>query len=691
MENVLIPMFDLIRIALNEIQRRLVLLGDLIHEEKYDYKKFKARANVVRIKVSILKQWWEAFKKAGSEGLKPDLSGLKPEEYPKICQRRAQLGPEVDNETISQAEIQAIAERNGWHYSTSYRWVRRYRVGGEPGLGKHGNPLKSNGKANESTEETIGGLYEEEIDEVFDKLELLGFLARMKKLSDPALKKRVEELQAQGIDKSKWTLRGYWSTLRKQGKAALRKKRRTDYRHFYKINGEVIHAVRVLHLIYPALPATTLQEEVKKWAEIRGFEPPSVPQVRRICEEISEALKLIAAGKYGEFRSRFRITYSINFGFKVIFQIDWTQLKVYARDVRKKRLRSKTGKVAPYLLTVIESRSRRILAWLFTYDRPDRFDVALVIYKAILAGGIPNELWPDFGAELIADHVKRMCRELDIFLDPKGPNQPQQKGREERSFQTFADKHWKKNPSYFGHLEKREAEKVAAKDTIAEMDAGFADYVENDYNRREHSSIDQSPMEYWEENIITLSADPEELEILLMEAHVRTVRKGKIRFMKKDYWHPDLGKVPDQQVLIRSPERYFPPDEILVYHNKQKLCVAFRTDSEKGLMVAREDIATAQNEQWKMFTNEYKEAKVGASQIKSEIQQAQEGETKKTSKQSGGSKSNKTEAGKKRAQSKPSPEISRQASVLKNLRNPQKKEDSPPTAGGANEKDNNNG
>lgn len=677
------PVFDPTKISHHEVQRRLQLLGDLIHEDTYDYKKFKARATEVGIPVAILKQWGEAYQAFGGDGLKPDLSCLKPEEYPDIHNRLEQLRPEVDNETVSRADIQAIATRNMWSYAKAYRWVRRYRIGGEAALGKHGHPAQPNKRANESSAD-LGGLTDEELDEVFEKLELLGPLAKMKKLTTPDLEKRVAELRAQGIDKSKWTLRGYWSTLQKLGKAALRRKRRTDKNHYYKINADVIRAVRVFHLIYPALPATTLQEEVAKWAASRGFEPPSAPQVRRICKDISEALKLIAAGRYSEFRNKYKITHSLEFGFKVVFQIDWSQVPVYVRDLRDKRFRSSDGKVAPYLITVVEARSRRVLAWLLTYDRPDRFDIALVIRKAILVGGIPTEIWPDFGPELIAEHIKGITEALDVVLAPRGPNQPQQKGRVERPYQTFEDKLWSKNPGYFGHLGERGARKVAARDTIAELDARFAAYIENDYNHRPHSSLGQTPMEYWEQNIVTLSADPELLDILMMEAHTRKVGKAGIRFMNRTYWHPDLGGVADREVLIRSPERYFPPDEIMVFDGKKKVCLAYADDSEKGLMVSRADIAAAQRAQMRQLTDELKEAKVFASAMKADLQEVQAGETRNSRKKTGSDKTHKASRPNKQKGGETRSQTSRQAGVLERLRNKAKKE-APPHAGGENE------
>jgi hypothetical protein len=158
-------------------------------------------------------------------------------------------------------------------------------------------------------------------------------------------------------------------------------------------------------------------------ARLLGEPEPTLWQVRFICDRIPEEVKLVADKRYGEFRSKRRLTYRFQFdGRVIIFQIDFTRVDVLVRDIRRRSYRKPSGEIRPYLITCMESSSRLILAWLFTYYTPNRANIATVIRDALLVSdekpysGIPHALWVDRGRQLISHHVQRIAKDLEFEL-----------------------------------------------------------------------------------------------------------------------------------------------------------------------------------------------------------------------------------------------------------------------------------
>jgi putative transposase len=122
--------------------------------------------------------------------------------------------------------------------------------------------------------------------------------------------------------------------------------------------------------------------------------------------------------------------------------MDHTQIDLLVKDLRDEPYRTESGETRPYLIIILESRSRRILAWVLSYDRPNKYDIAAAIAMALRNGGIPDEIWTDQGKEMMAGHVEKLADGLGFKLVHLEKHQPQQKGRVERFFGTLNTRLW---------------------------------------------------------------------------------------------------------------------------------------------------------------------------------------------------------------------------------------------------------
>jgi putative transposase len=250
--------------------------------------------------------------------------------------------------------------------------------------------LHAHVKVAESSERTppdLGALSEEERNELFRRRTLLGELADQERVSNTTLQERAQEV---GV--SYRTLRRYHTRFRRYGLAGLAPRTRTDKGKHYIISPQMAQVVESLRLTHRDAPVRSVYEMACRYAAATGEAAPSMFQVRSICEQIPAPVRLLADGREGDFRNRYRLTYPIRHDpHRIVWQIDHkAPLHVLVRDLRVPSHRCRSGEVRPFLTMVVDSASRLVMAGLFSYDEPNRFTVAAAIREAMLAG-LTNE------------------------------------------------------------------------------------------------------------------------------------------------------------------------------------------------------------------------------------------------------------------------------------------------------------
>jgi transposase InsO family protein len=296
------------------------------------------------------------------------------------------------------------------------------------------------------------------------------------------------------------------------------------------------------------IPLHEVHRQACQRARLLGEPEPSDWQVRYICDRIPEEVKPVADKRFGTLRSERRLTYRFQFDGKVIiYQIDFTQVDVLVRDIRRRGYRGPSEEIRPWLITCTESSSRLVLSWLFTYHVPNSNNIAAVIRDALIVsdekpyGGIPHAIWVDQGKQLISHHIQRIAQDLKIELKDGKPNRPedrgdpQERGIEERLFGTIKTRLWSTVLGYVHSNTKERNPNARAEFTITELVEKFRTFVD-EYHHKVHSETKKTPLEFWAENCHTVGAEPRELDVLLLVAATRVLAKPSINYGNRRYW-----------------------------------------------------------------------------------------------------------------------------------------------------------
>ncbi len=612
-----------------EALRRLRLLGPLASTE-YDYHGLKERAAQTYVPLKVLWTWWQAYRKQREEGLTPtnwtSWTALPAKTQQVITERLVKLGKVVTacvfpDECDLDSYIPELAELHQWSLRTAERWVRRYQAGGWWGLSPHHPPAKAGQKQGQVLVPALGAVSEQALEETFRRRSLLGALATQTQVS----RAEVEE-RAESVGLAPRTIWHYLHLYREHRLAGLVPKERSDKYAHHGITHEMQEIIRGVRFSRPGFSVHAVYEAVRDKAQGLGEPTPSEWQVRKICEEIARPELLLAHKLSTPFRDAYEVTRRMEQtrrdSFLISYQIDHTQVDVLVKDKRKHK--TKSGEIRPWLTTCIDSRSRLLMSAIFGYDRPDRHTVAAVIRDAVLTseqkpyGGIPHEIWVDHGKELLSNHVYQLTEELHIQLQACEPHQPQQKGIVERFFGTLNTRLWSRQPGYVNSNTVKRDPNAKAELTLMDLEERFWIFIAW-YHQETHSQTDETPLAYWTAHCYAESADPRLLDVLLMEREERRVFKDGIHYRDRFYWHPDLPPLIGSDVLIRTAPIYRPPDEIEVFQDGLWICTALATDSDLSQGVTREEMGKAKQEQKGYWNRRIQEARAASDAADREI------------------------------------------------------------------------
>ncbi len=487
----------------------------------------------------------------------PDLGTLSDGERNELFRRRALLGELADKERVSNALLTRRAQEAG----VSSRTLRRYHT-------------------------------------CFRRDGLMGLAP-----ATPAPSSRTSQIGDSGRDDKGG--RGMQGRGGEQGGRGQGRQGRKGTH--YIISRHMVEIVQSLRLTHRDASIRHIYELAGQHASTTGEKAPSMFQVRSICAQIPAPVRLLADGREGEFRNRYRITYPIRHDpHRVVWQIDHkAPLHVLVRDLRAPSHAAPSGEVRPFLTLAVDSASRLVMTGLFSYDEPNRFTVAAAIREAILThehkpyGGLPDEIWIDNGKDLVAHHVYQLAEGLGIKLVPGPPHQPQVRGIVERLHETLDTRLWSTLPGYVGPNIVARNPKAKAELTLAQLDEHFGAFIER-YHQEVHSETGQTPLGFWEHNATPLPVDESLLrllDMLLKEPATRRVLKEGIKYAGERYWHPELAILVGEYVLVRAAPHYTAPEEIEVFFEGKWRCTAFSVGSPRGQTLERQVVVEAQRRQ----------------------------------------------------------------------------------------------
>jgi len=585
-----------------EAQRWRRLLGDEIARAPYDYDALRKRSKITQVPLRCLADKKRLFDAGGIDGLLPDWADLPAGEWQAALERYRRLGDLADAVEVTDVQIADLAGRNGWGRQRAERWLHRYRVGGLRGLAPHHNPAKRGpGENGERHFTNLAALSEDELEvtlaTIQDRILILGDLVTCDEVTNAQVEERAMET---GV--SARTIRYYLADYRAAGLAGLARKPRLDKGNRHKISAAMEELVRAIRLTNPDWLDRAVLEKACTMARALGEPEPSAFHVRDIVDSIPAPIRALADGRERAFRDKYKITYRLQWGGHIVLQVDWTRGDVLVKDMR---IGHKGEEVRPFHLLAFEPGSRAALASLFGYDRPDRYDVATVIRRALRGpeplGGQINQVSTDNGLELVAAHVHQLVTGMGIDVHVCKPYHPEERGGCERFFKTLNTRLWSTERGYVGSNTVERNPNARATKTLTELEATYDEFLAT-YHNEIHSETGETPLDFLRTHYLREPVDPRKLDLLLKERHNRRVIKAGIKHLNRLYWAAALGPLVNQHVVIRAAPDYTRPDEVEVFHADdngvdQWMCTAVAMDSERGRAVTAADIAGAQRDQ----------------------------------------------------------------------------------------------
>ena len=609
-----------------EASRRLKTLGEYALKE-FEKKELRAFARARFIPERTLTTWKQAYLHEGLDGLLPqDWLTLKERSQQKVLARLESLGDLVDAVTITGDDVYKLSQKLGGEnkFRIAERLIRRYQIDGVWGLAPERDPERlPRPRSNQAPPMEYAAASPPKRAEADRRLVLITPFSGRRHITNDELRDYAKANSTEEHSLSLRTMRNYLAWYKKWGiDGLLPKEERSDKGHPHNMSPLMEDIVAALRFSQMDIPLHEVHRLACQRARLLGEPEPTLSQVRFVCDQISEEVKLVADKRFGEFRSKRRLTYRFQFdGRVIIFQIDFTKVDVLLRDINRRSYRKPSGEIRPWLITCIECSSRLVLSWLFTYDVPNSNNIAAVIRDALIVtdeepyGGIPHAIWVDQGNQLVSHHVQRIAQDLEFELKIGKPNHPedrgdpQERGIDERFFGTVKTRLWSTLEGYVDANTKERNPNAKAALTISELAARFRAFVDK-YHHERHSETGMTPLEFWARNCQARGADPRTLDILMLVAETRTLNKPSINYGTRRYWHEDLAKIPvGSKVEIRAQPDYMRPDTIEVFYEKRWVCSAFAHDSVKGRAVTGEQVLRAQREQMKRIRGTIRDKK----------------------------------------------------------------------------------
>ncbi len=601
-----LELFDLELARRREAERRLKTMGAFAQND-FDKKQLRAFAQERYLSEKVLTTWKHDFLLHGLDGLLPkDWLPLKEKAQQIVIERMNTLAELTEAVTPTEDDMSRLVSQLGGSWRKADRLVRRYQVNGVWGLAPEYDPERFHRAWHKGSPIDFAAATPKSQAEARRRYDLIAPNIGRRRIPKPELEKYAKE------HGTSWrTMRDYLYKYKKWGLAGLLpKEERSDKGHPHNMSPlmeDIIAAIRFSRI---DIPLHEVHRQACQRAHLLGEPEPTSWQVRYICDRIPEEEKLVADKRFGEFRSKRRLTYRFQFdGSVIIYQIDFTKVDVLLRDIRRRGLQRPSKEFRPYLITCMECSSRLILSWLFTYDVPNSNNIAAVIRDALLVtdekpyGGIPHAIWVDGGKQLVSHHIQRIAQDLHFELKEGKPNHPedrgdpQERGIEERSFRTLVTRFWCTLPGYVHSNTKERNPSAKAELTLSQLAEKFKAFVD-EYHHKKHSETHETPLEFWAKHCHAEGANLRDLDILLLAAETRKLNKPFINYGTRRYWHDDLAEMPvGTKIEIRAQPDYMRPDTIEVFYKKRHLCTAFAHDSVQGRAVTGKRVLAAQRQQ----------------------------------------------------------------------------------------------
>lgn len=358
------------------------------------------------------------------------------------------------------------------------------------------------------------------------------------------------------------TLQGWLNAYRKGGIEALKPGHRSDRGKSRKVDLVIAEKIREKRAALPRITSILLYEELVSDQVILP-EKVSLATFYRFLAAHPE----LASGQSSEDTSEKELK---RFSRQYVNEL-WQTDTMYGPYIRVGKRKKQT-----YLMAFIDDASRLIVHAEFFLDQ--KFSSLRVALKeAILKRGIPKMIYTDNGKIYRTGQLELMAANLGCSLIHAEPFTPTSKGKIERFFHTVRSRFLTRiDPSQLLSLE--------------ELNLKFWQWLEEDYQRKRHSALDMSPLDFFmsQASHVKLFPSPHLLEEVLLLRVNRKVHHDATLSVETILYETDLSLANTRVEVRYDPEWLLSPSKpLLLYKEGHKVGEARQINFVENASVKR--------------------------------------------------------------------------------------------------------
>ena len=316
------------------------------------------------------------------------------------------------------------------------------------------------------------------------------------------------------------TLKRWLRLYRQRGFEALKPKPRSDAGRPRRLRGEALAAIRGKCKAYPHWTVKKLYEDLQQHDQL-GDPPVCYNTLLRTVQRE----KLLPPAGRTDARKRFE-HHEIN--------------ELWVCDfMHGPRVRYGGRTAKSILCAIIDDHSRMIVGHAFS-PQETVSALTVVLKEAFLAYGLPRRLYVDNGPAFSSDLLAHSCALAGISLIHSKPYDSPSRGKIERFFRTVRE---------------RFLSGVSDLPLLDELNEAFALWLKEDYHHKQHTGIDQRPIDRYHASagrVDVRRLTRAELDVIFLVRHERNVNNdATLSFGGKIYEVPSAYI--RQRVEIRHP------------------------------------------------------------------------------------------------------------------------------------------
>ena len=356
------------------------------------------------------------------------------------------------------------------------------------------------------------------------------------------------------------TLRGWLYQYLRGGIEALKPGYRSDRGKYRKINFELSEKIKQKKLEHPEMPNKLLYETLIGEGIISP-DKVSISTFYRFLKNIP--VKSLDKEKEGKTK---------RFSHEFINEL-WQTDVMYGPYIKEGKTKRQT-----YLIAYIDDASRLCTYARFYYTQ--NFLALRDSFKeAVLRRGIPKMLYTDNGKIYRSTQFEYICASLGTSLIHAEPFSPHSKGKIERFFHTVRMR-------FLSTIDPTSIK------SIDELNMMFFKWLEDDYNRKEHSSIGMSPLDFFMSQIsrVNMCGDIDMLNECFLIRVNRKVNKDATLKVENILYETE-EKFKGMRLEVRYDPQWLKDNTpLLLFHEGKKVGEAYKVNFHENAKIPVEYI-----------------------------------------------------------------------------------------------------